>query len=186
MGNTLGNAENQRYLPYQQIPFFLEKKLKKILEIVCGTLAGTALFAIMVLTFFDVTGRKMLSHSITGSLELTELLMVVVIFGALPLVSMKGEHVVFDSLDSFLPNWIRKIQQGLIHIVCAALLFGLAYLMWQTGGEFAITGETTAQLKITKAPFIQGMGLLCGIAGLVHLVKAFFFSDGDSSEGGTV
>lgn len=172
--------------PISKYRFFMGKKLKKILEVLSGTLAGTALFAIMVLTFFDVSGRKMLSHSITGSLELTELLMVVVIFGALPLVSLKGEHVVFDSLDGFLPHWIRQIQQSLIHIVCAALLFGLAYLMWQTGGEFAITGETTAQLKITKAPFIQGMGLLCGIAGWVHLVKAFLPIDDSASEGGTV
>ena len=80
----------------------------------------------------------------------------------------------------------RKFQQVLIHIVCAALLFGLAYLMWQTGGQFAITGETTAQLKITKAPFIQGMGLLCGLAGLVHLAKAFLPTDDNASEGGTV
>jgi len=79
------------------------KQLKKILEILCGTLAGAALFAIMVLTLFNVSGRKFLSQSITGSLELTELLMVVVIFAALPLVSLKGEHVVFDSLDGFLP-----------------------------------------------------------------------------------
>jgi TRAP-type C4-dicarboxylate transport system permease small subunit len=161
-------------------------KLKKILEILCGTLAGAALFTIMVLTFFDVSGRKMLSQSITGSLELTELLMVVVIFAALPLVSLKGEHVVFDSLDAFLPTWIRKIQQALIHVVCAALLFGLAYLMWRTGAEFAATGETTAQLKIIKAPFIQGMGLLCGLAGLVHLAKAFLSNEENASEGGTV
>jgi TRAP-type C4-dicarboxylate transport system permease small subunit len=174
-------------LPFQQIPLFLiGKQLKKVLEILCGALAGTALFAIMLLTFFDVSGRKFLSHSITGSLELTELLMVVVIFAALPLVSLKGEHVVFDSLDAFLPSWVRKFQQALIHIACAALLFGLAYLMWQTGGQFAITGETTAQLKITKAPFIQGMGLLCGLTGLVHLAKAFLRNEDNASEGGTV
>jgi len=161
-------------------------QLKKILEILCSTLAGAALFAIMALTFFDVSGRKFLAQSITGSLELTELLMVMVIFAALPLVSLKGEHVVFDSLDAFLPAWVRKIQQGLIHIVSAALLFGLAYLMWQTGGEFAVTGETTAQLKITKAPFIHGMGLLCGLAGLVHLAKAFLPNDENASEGGTL
>ena len=162
------------------------EQLKKILEILCGTLAGAALFAIMALTFFDVSGRKFLSQSITGSLELTELLMVVVIFAALPLVSLKGEHVVFDSLDGLMPRWVRKIQQGLIHIISAALLFGLAYLMWQTGGEFAATGETTAQLKITKAPFIQGMGILCGLAGWVHLAKAFLFKDENASEGGTL
>jgi TRAP-type C4-dicarboxylate transport system permease small subunit len=93
------------------------QQLKKLLEILCGALAGLALFAIMVLTFFDVSGRKFLSQSITGSLELTELLMVVVIFAALPLVSLKGEHVLFDSLDGLMPRWARQIQQGLIHIV---------------------------------------------------------------------
>jgi len=161
-------------------------KLKKILELLCGTLSGLALFAIMVLTFLDVSGRKMLSHSITGSLELTELLMVVVIFGALPLVSLKGEHVVFDSLDAVLPSLVKKIQQALVHLTCAALLFGLAYLLWQTGGEFAATGETTAQLKITKSPFIQGMGVLCGLSGLVHLVKVFRSEDETGAEGGTL
>ncbi len=145
-----------------------------------------ALFVIMVLTFLDVSVRKMFSQSITGSLELTELLMVVVIFGALPLVSLKDEHVVFVSLDMVLPRWVRTIQQSLVHLACAALLFGLAYLMWQTGGEFAATGETTAQLKITKAPFIQGMGVLCGVTGLVHLVKAFRSGDETASEGGTL
>jgi TRAP-type C4-dicarboxylate transport system permease small subunit len=160
--------------------------LKKSLEIVCGTLAGLALLAIMLLTFLDVSGRKILSQSITGSLELTELLMVVVIFGALPLVSLKGEHVVFDSLDAMLPKGFQRVQRALADIVCAALLLGLAYLMWKTGADFAVTGETTAQLKITKAPFIQGMGWLCGLTALVHLVKAFWPSEEDASEGGTL
>ncbi|WP_240606680.1 TRAP transporter small permease [Limnohabitans parvus] len=160
--------------------------MKKSLEIICGTLAGLALLAIMLLTFLDVSGRKLLSQSITGSLELTELLMVVVIFGALPLVSLKGEHVVFDSLDAVLPAWFQRLQRALVDIVCAALLMGLAYLMWNTGAEFAVTGETTAQLKITKAPFIQGMGLLCGLTALVHLLKVFWQSDEESAEGGTL
>lgn len=159
--------------------------LKKILELLCGALSGLALFAIMVLTFFDVSGRKILSQSITGSLELTELMMVIVIFGALPLVSLKNEHVVFDSLDAVLPRWIQKIQQALIHLICAALLVGLAYLMWRMGAEFASAGETTAQLKIGKAPFIQGMGLLCGLTGLMHLAYAFSPAHPDANEGTT-
>ena len=164
----------------------MEMTVKKIFEIVCGTLSGLALLGIMVLTFLDVSGRKIWSNSIPGSLELTELLMVVVIFGALPLVSLKGEHVVFDSLDALLPRWIQKLQQGLIHLVCAALLFGLAYLMWKTGADIATTGETTAQLKIPKAPFIQGMGVLCGLTALVHMVKAFSAKENAASEGGTL
>ena len=128
-----------------------------------------ALFAIMALTFFDVGGRKLLSRSITGSLELTELLMVVVIFASLPLVSRRGEHVVFDSLDSVWPSWFLRLQGALVHLLCAALMLGLMMLMWKTGQQFWESGETTAQIKILKAPFIFGMSVMCGITGLVHL-----------------
>ncbi len=158
--------------------------MKKLLETLCGLLSGIALFAIMVLTFLDVGGRKLLSHSITGSLELTELLMVVVIFGALPLVSERGEHVVFDSLDPYLPDVIKKIQRGLVHLLCGAALLGLGWLMWQTGTDFLQTGETTAQLQILKAPFIYGMGVLCAFTGFIHLTLTF--TEQQENEGGVL
>ncbi len=123
----------------------------------------------MALTFLDVGGRKLLSRSITGSLELTELLMVVVIFASLPLVSRRGEHVVFDSLDSVWPAWFLRLQGIVVHLLCAAIMGGLMMLMWKTGQQFWDSGETTAQIKILKAPFIYGMSIMCGITGLVHL-----------------
>jgi TRAP-type transport system small permease protein len=146
--------------------------LRKVLEHFCGALCAAALFGIMVLTFFDVGGRKLFSQSIPGSLELTELLMVVVIFAGLPLVSSRGEHVVFDSLDRVWPAWLGKLQRAAVHLLCAALMLGLAYLMWQTATDFAVNGDTTAQLKIAKAPFIYAMSLLCAITGLLHLALA--------------
>jgi TRAP-type transport system small permease protein len=161
--------------------------LNKHLETLCGLMAGTALFGIMALTFFDVGGRKLLSHSITGSLELTELLMVVVIFAALPLVSLRGEHVVFDSLDHYLPQSAQTVQRVLVQGLCGAALLGLGYLMWQTGGNFVESGETTAQLAIPKAPFIYGMSVLCVITGLVHLAYMIRPSHAtEDGEGGTL
>lgn len=145
--------------------------MKRILVTVCGLLCAAALFGIMVLTFFDVIGRKLVDNSIPGSLELTELMMVAVIFGALPLVSLRGEHVTFDSLDAHLPAAVRRAQAVIVHLLCAAALLGLAWLMWQMGGQFSETGETTAQLRIVKAPFIYGMAVLCGLTGLVHLAQ---------------
>jgi TRAP-type C4-dicarboxylate transport system permease small subunit len=161
-------------------------KLKKYLETASGLLAGVALFAIMVLTFLDVGGRKLLEHSITGSLEMTELLMVVVIFGALPLVSERGEHVVFDSLDAFLPNALQKVQRSLVHLLCGVALLALGWLMWQTGNDFSSTGETTAQLKILKAPFIYGMGLLCAFTGFIHLTLMLHPMNNEEAEGGVL
>lgn len=144
--------------------------MKKFLELWCSVLSALALFSIMTVTFFDVGGRKLLDNSIPGSLELTELLMVVVIFAALPLVSLRGEHVVFDSLDAVLPDWLLRVQAALVQLLCASAMLLLAWLMWRTGNQFLESGETTAQLKLLKAPFIYGMGALCGVTGLLHLM----------------
>ena len=146
-----------------------------------GLLCGIALFAIMALTFFDVIGRKFLSQSIPGSLELTELLMVVVIFAGLPLVSMRGEHVVFDTMDSFLPTWALTLQKATVNLLCTAAMLGLAWVMWGNGDQFMASGETTAQLKLLKAPFIYGMAILCALTGLVHFGMVLKPSD-DASE----
>jgi TRAP-type C4-dicarboxylate transport system permease small subunit len=160
--------------------------VNRLFEWTCGALAAAALFCIMVLTFFDVGGRKFASASIPGSLELTELLMVVVIFAALPLVSIRREHVVFDSFDHVFPSALRKAQSMLVNLVCGGLLMALAYLMWRTAGEFADTGETTAQLKLLKAPFIYGMSVLCGLTSLVHLLRVLLRrSDASITQEGT-
>ncbi len=144
--------------------------MKRLLDGLCGSLAAVALFAIMGLTLADVLGRKLFSHSITGSLELTEILMVVVIFAALPLVSLHGEHVVFDSLDHLMPPWLRRLQQGVVDLACAGALGALAWLMWDKALRLASYGDTTAQLKLPLGPFVQLMAVLCGVTALVHLL----------------
>jgi TRAP-type transport system small permease protein len=151
----------------------LAARLKRLLEVVTGALAALALFGIMMLTLVDVSGRKAISTSVPGSLELTELLMVIVIFAGLPLVSLRGEHVVFDSLDPWLPRLLRRVQGLVIDLLVAALLLGMAALMWDKAGQMAGYGDTTAQLKIAQSPFVYLMSGLLGLTALVHLLLAF-------------
>jgi TRAP-type C4-dicarboxylate transport system permease small subunit len=137
-----------------------------------GVLAAAALFAIMILTLVDVAGRKLLSSSVPGSLEITELLLVVVIFSGLPLVALAGEHVVFDSLDRFVPAGWRRVQQAVVDLLCAAAMAGLAWLMWGKAGNLIEYGETTAQLKLPVGGFVYLMSVLIGVAALAHLLLA--------------
>lgn len=137
---------------------------------VCGVVVSVALFAIMILTLVDVAGRKFLSASIPGSLEVTELLLVMVIFGGLPLVALAGEHVVFDSLDPMLPPWVQRAQQAVVDVLCAAALAGLAYLMWVKGGRMTEYGDVTAQLRLPLGLFVKVMGVLIAVAAAAHLL----------------
>ena len=162
--------------------------MKRLLDLFCGLPAAVALFAIMALTLFDVVGRKLLSQSIPGSLELTEILMVVVaIFAALPLVSMHGEHVAFDSLDALMPAWLRRLQQVVVDLLCALALGLLAWLMRGKAMDMTSYGETTAQLKLPVGVFVGLMSVMCGLTAAVHATLAWRpGDDGDApiSEGG--
>lgn len=136
-------------------------------------MAAAALFTIMGLTLFDVTGRKFFDHSIPGSLEITEVLMVVVIFGALPLVSWRGEHVVFDSLDPFVPTGLQRTQQRLVHAVCALVFGFMAKLMLQRADRFSEYGDITIYLQLPLAPVAWMMAAFLFLTALVHALFVF-------------
>lgn len=157
--------------------------MKKLPETLCGVASALALFAIMVLTFFDVSGRKLMSQSIPGSLELTEMLMVFVIFTALPLVSLRGEHVVFNSLDDLLHPQLLKLLRKAVHLLCCIALLAMGWLMWGAAGEIAESGETSAQLHIARYPFIYLMSVMCALTGLTHLLLALSRQSSDEEEG---
>lgn len=149
------------------------KTLEKLLTWSTGLMAAMALFSIMWLTLVDVTGRKFFSHSVPGGLELTEILMVIVIFGALPLVSFRSEHVVFDSLDAFIPDWLKGIQARLVHLICAVVFGFLARLMVMRAERFAEYGDTTVHLQLAIAPVAWLMAGLLLLTALVHGLFVF-------------
>lgn len=143
--------------------------LDRLLKWTCGLVSALALFGIMWLMLFDVIGRKYFNHSIPGALELTEILMVAVIFGALPLVSWRGEHIVFDSLDGVIPRALKGVQHRLVHLLCAGTFAFLGLQLVKRAERFAEYGEVTAHLGLSLAPVAWLMAGLLAATGLVHL-----------------
>ncbi len=138
-----------------------------------GWLAGGSLFGMMLLTFLDVIGRKLFDRSLPGSLELTELLMLAVIFAGLPLTSLRGEHVLFDLLDHWLPASMRAVQGLLSHLFCAAVMAGASWLVFARAARTAEQGDTTAQLLLSLAPFFHAVAAMLALTALMHVYLAF-------------
>lgn len=149
------------------------KTLDNLLRWTTGLMAALALFSIMWLTLVDVTGRKFFNHSVPGGLEITEILMVIVIFGALPLVSWRSEHVVFDSLDPFVPAWLKGLQSRVVHLVCAGVFGFLARLMLMRADRFAEYGDVTIHLQLAMAPVAWLMAGLLMVTAAVHALFVF-------------
>jgi len=142
-------------------------------DAVLGIAASALLFGMMVLTFFDVVGRYLLNRPIRGAFEVTELGLLVLIFAGLPLVSHADEHVTMDFIDRILPQRLARVWIRVVHAICAAIMFFLAWQVWIKANRIASYSDTTDVLRITIGPFVYFMALMIGLTGLVHVFKMF-------------
>ena len=144
----------------------------KRIETLFATVASLALFAMMALTFADVVGRKFFDHSLTGAVELTEIFMSLMIYFALPLASLAGEHIVFDLLDRVLPRTVLHWQKVISHGLTAAILLGAAWIVSQRAARTMDFGDMTATLEIKLWPLQYLVALMLIITASVHGVQA--------------
>lgn len=134
--------------------------------------AGLLLAGIGLLTCIDVFGRYVLGRPLQGAFEVSELAMGALIFTALPLVTLRGQHVTIDLLDGVLPQRARRVQAvavGLVSALCTAML---AWRLWARAGEMRGTGETTAILQLAVYPLVYYMAALSALAAIASIALA--------------
>ena len=130
------------------------------------------LFAMMAVTCVDVVGRYFFNHPVYGGLELTEILLAGMIFCALPLVSIRSEHVVIDLLAAPAGK-LRLVQNFLANLVGAIACGVLAQQMWFRGQRLAKAHETTIQIKIPLDLVAYSISVLLMVTALAFLIRAF-------------
>jgi len=140
-------------------------------DAVLGVAASAILFAMMLLTVVDVVARYLFNRPLAGAFEVTELMLVVLIFAGLPLVSHADEHAVMDFVDRLLPAPARRRLQRLVHALSAAVMLLLAWLVWRKAARISAYGDATDVLRILYGPFVYFMAVMIALAGVIHLGK---------------
>ncbi len=136
-----------------------------------GLAASAILFCMMTLTFVDVILRYIFSRPLRGGFEVTELLLLVLIFAGLPLVTHANEHVTMDLIDRWLSPRLRALWCRVMEVVSALLMFGLTWFMWIKAQRIAGYGDTTDVLRIAVGPFVYFMVAMILLSGLIHLYR---------------
>ena len=140
-------------------------------EAILGVAASLILLAMMLLTFVDVVARYGFNRPVRGAFEITELMLLVLIFAGLPLVSFTDEHALMDFIDRMLPPRGQRALEGLVQGVCAAIMFLLAWQVWVKSDRIWAYRDATDVLRIVYGPFVYFMAVSIGLAGLIHLYK---------------
>jgi len=150
-----------------------ERRWERRADALLGIAASALLFAMMCLTFVDVVARYLFNSPLRGGFEVTELMLLVLIFAGLPLVSHGDEHVTMDFIDRMLPARAVAALVRLVHALVAAMFLFLTWQMLIKAQRIAGYGDTTDVLRIAVGPFVYFMAAMIGLTALVHLFKVF-------------
>ena len=148
-----------------------EKHWKGNADALLGVVASAILLAMMLLTVVDVVARYVFSRPLRGAFEITELMLLVLIFAGLPLVSFADEHAVMDFIDRLLgprgQGWLERAVQ----VVNAAFMFLLTWLVWRKADRIWAYRDATDVLRIVYGPFVYFMAVTLALACVIHLYK---------------
>ena len=136
-----------------------------------GIGAAAILLAMMLLTVVDVIARYVFSRPVRGAFEVTELMLVVLIFAGLPLVSFSEEHAVMDFIDRVTGVRGQRVLRRAVEAASAAFMFLLAWLTWLRADRIWAYRDATDVLRILWGPFVYFMAVTLAFAGVIHLYK---------------
>ena len=148
-----------------------EPQWKRRADALLGVAASAILLAMMLLTVVDVVARYVFNRPVRGAFEVTELMLVVLIFAGLPLVSYADEHALMDFIDRLLGARGQRRLERAVQITSAAFMFLLTWLVWRKADRIWAYRDATDVLRIVYGPFVYFMAVACALAGLIHLYK---------------
>ncbi|MFH1488117.1 MAG: TRAP transporter large permease subunit [Pseudomonadota bacterium] len=129
-----------------------------------------ALAVMMFVTVFDVFLRYFLNRPITGSIEITSVLLVLTIAMGIPYAGARNQHITIDTLLTRLPAGMRFTLR---HAVTLIGLLLCAVLVWR-GFEYSMKldrmNRITEVLRLPIAPFAFSVTVAFMLYGLVLVV----------------
>jgi TRAP-type C4-dicarboxylate transport system permease small subunit len=116
------------------------------------SVAGVA--ALILLTVADVLGRHFFASPIGGTVEVTEVIMVVIVFLALPRAEELDEQITVDLVHDLLePRWRVRVW-ALAQLLSIPLLVLIAWRLSQHMFHLRTVGQTIAVLGLPLYPFV--------------------------------
>ncbi len=145
-----------------------------------SVLAMVVAFVIMLVLVTDIVLRLVTdSLAVTGSYELTEMAMVIIVFLGFAVTQVEGEHVRVTMIVDRLPLRARGYANAFSALFGAVVCAIVFYAAVKQALSNSTSGITTAVLFIPIAPFawIMALGLLLLTLALLldavdHVVKA--------------
>jgi TRAP-type C4-dicarboxylate transport system permease small subunit len=122
---------------------------------------GCVLLCMMVLTICDVIGRYFFNSPITGAYEITEVMMVTVVFLFIGYTQAQKGHISIDFVIRLFPQKMRMAIDIVTHLVSLFILILIGWMNILRCLELMRIHEVTAILHIPISPFFLILAIGC-------------------------
>ena len=138
------------------------------LRILTG-IAALFMLSITGLTFVDVTGRYAFNSPVPGGVELIEFLLGLLIFSALPLVTVKRAHITVQLFDNFMSAAFKRYREVVVLIASAGMIMFITERMWATGMDMLENDDISLHLEVPTAPLLFVLSALSAVSAIVQI-----------------
>ena len=156
-------------------------KEKRSFSTYLSYIGNFAIAAMMLLATVDVIGRYFFNSPVLGAYEITEYLMLILVFSFLALAQSSKVHISVDIVFDRLPTRLQHVLERLNHLICLLMMILVSWMSIQRIWELRRTGEASVLLKIPDYPFAAFLVIGC-LAFCIEFFKDVFSSSQTGSE----
>ena len=124
-------------------------------------IGNTAIVLMMLLTTADVFGRYFFNSPVLGAYEITEYLMMIMVFSFLAFAQSQNAHISVDIVFDRLPSNVKYPLERLNHLICLVMLCLVTYMGVHRVLDIIESGASSTLLKIPDYPFAIFMVIGC-------------------------
>jgi len=147
-------------------------KLADRLISLSALLGSIGLIVEVVVILIDVTGRYF-GAPLTGAQDISQMTMVIVVFGGMALCDKLGGHISVDIFEHVLPTRVLWLGDVIAPLLGGLIFCGIAWTVWESAALSRMLNLATNIIYLPKAWFQYVVVVLSLITALGMFMRGF-------------
>lgn len=124
-----------------------------------NVVAMVALSAMLAIVAADIIGSKFFSRPVSGAMDFSSLLSVIIIGFSMTQTYLLGRHIKVDFMMALFPEVLKKIFRSITASLCFVFFVLIVWRMFICAHNLQVYGEKSLTVKIPIYPFAYALAV---------------------------
>jgi len=125
----------------------------------------------VIVILVDITGRYF-GHPLIGAQDMSQMAMVIVVFGGMALCDKLGGHIAVDVFEHYFAGWLNRSTDIISALIGCVIFAGIAWTVWESSQLSLMLTLKTNIISLPKAYFQWALCAFAVITALAMLLRA--------------